>query len=236
MGLLTDADAEIRAWLERAAGDAPVEIGPPGTSEDTDGDGARLAMYLLALEPVPKVANDRHFPVPVVIRLRYLVAPSAPDHPSRLELLDRVLAAVHDDPPPHHLDAEFTPAPTEVWSDFDARPRPALSLQVTARGVRAPVETGLVRQPLRVVEAGIRGLRGRVLGPEDIPLAGAEVAVAATGASTRTASNGSFLLPTVPDAPEPIRLSVRAKGRTFSVDVEPADVESLVIRCDLLEA
>jgi hypothetical protein len=60
--------------------------------------------------------------------------------------------------------------------------------------------------------------------------------VAATRASTRTSTSGTFRFPAVPTGPDPVRLAIRAKGRTFSVDVDPSDGEPVVVRCDLLEA
>jgi hypothetical protein len=247
MGLLTEADGEVRAWLERTTGSGPVDAGPPGSpgppgeprppgEPGSDAGGAGLTAYLMALDPVAEVARDRHHPAPAVVRLRYLLAGRGDDHRAGLDLLDRVLAATLDDPPPAELDVDVAPAAPELWPAFGAHPRPALTLSVTVRRVREPADAVLVRQPLRVVEAGVRGLRGRVVGPDDVPLAGVEVVVAATRATTRTSTTGAFSLAAVPAGPDPIRLAVRAKGRVFTVDIEPDGDEPVVIHCDLLEA
>ncbi len=75
-----------------------------------------------------------------------------------------------------------------------------------------------------------------MLGNGDIPLAGVEVVVAGTGATTRTSTQGTFAFAAVPSSTSPIRLAVRAKGRTFTADVEPTGDEPVVVTCDLLEA
>ncbi|HEY7072432.1 MAG TPA: carboxypeptidase regulatory-like domain-containing protein [Acidimicrobiales bacterium] len=238
MGVLTEADDKLRAWLQAAAGGADVVAGPPRDApEDTPaGKKATLGAYLLAIEPVPRVATDKYHPAPVVLHLRYLVVPEGPDDRAALELVDRLLEATYDTPLPGDLDVDLAPAPTDVWQALGARPRPAVTVQLTARFQPRPAEVEYVREQLHVVGTGVRSLGGRVLGPGDIPLAGAEVVVAATRASTRTSNSGTFRFPAVPTGPDPVRLAIRAKGRTFSVDVDPSDGEPVVVRCDLLEA
>ena len=75
-----------------------------------------------------------------------------------------------------------------------------------------------------------------MLGNGDLPPRGVEVIVAGTQAVTRTSGSGHFSFAAVPSGPDPIRLAVRAKGRTFTLDVEPTGDEPVVMHCDLLEA
>lgn len=235
MGVLSEADEKFRAWLQAAAGGADVVAGPP-RDDPPDGGKATLCTYLLAIEPVRRVVTDKYHPAPVVLHLRYLVAPQGKDDRAALELVDRLLEATYDAALPDDLDVDLAPAPTDVWQALGARPRPAVTVQLTARFLPKPAEVEYVREQLHVVGTGVRSLGGRVLGPGDIPLAGAEVVVAATRASTRTSTSGTFRFPAVPTGPDPVRLAIRAKGRTFSVDVDPSDGEPVVVRCDLLEA
>ena len=81
----------------------------------------------------------------------------------------------------------------------------------------------------------IRSLTGRLVGPGDVPLVGAEVTLVATGAADRTSSGGTFTFPTVPAGPGPVRLSIRTKGRMFTADIDTDGGEPIVVRCDLLE-
>src|SRR5262245_35479314 len=108
MGVLSDADGRLRAWLADAAGDTTVASGLPEDDDDTDrGTGAErgagdsgLTTYLLAIEPAQKLASDPHRPVPVVLRLRYVVAAHGPSDAAALDLIDRLLAASVDTPLP----------------------------------------------------------------------------------------------------------------------------------------
>jgi Carboxypeptidase regulatory-like domain len=243
MGVLSDADGRLRAWLAEAAGDTTVVPGTPAdddTRRDTGADrGAgdpALTAYLLAIEPAPKLANDPHRPTPVVLRLRYVVAAQGPSDAAALELIDRLLAASVDSPLPADLEVDFAPVPIDVWQALGVRPRPAVTVRVTARYAPAVPDVPVVREPLKVVGAGVRRLRGTVLGNDDVPLAGAEVVVAATQATTRTSASGTFEFASVPDTPDPVRLAVRTKGRTFTADVRPDDGQPVVVHCDLLEA
>jgi hypothetical protein len=244
MGVLSDADGRLRAWLAEAAGDTTVASGLPEDDDETHRDtgagrGAGesgLTTYLLAIEPAPKLSGDPHRPVPVVLRLRYVVAAHGPSDAAALDLIDRLLAASVDAPLPADLEVDFAPVPIDVWQALDVRPRPAVTVRVTARYAPPVPEVPVVRQPLEVIGAGVRRLRGTILGNGDVPLAGAEVVVAATQATTRTSDQGAFAFSSVPDSLDPIRLAVRTKGRTFTADVRPDDGEPVVVHCDLLEA
>jgi Carboxypeptidase regulatory-like domain len=222
-----------------------VVSGPPADDDDdTHRDtGAErgagdpgLTAYLLAIEPAHKLANDPHRPAPVVLRLRYVVAAHGPSDAAALELIDRLLVASVDTPLPADLEVDFAPVPIDVWQALGVRPRPAVTVRVMARYAPATPEVPVVRQPLKVIGAGVRMLRGTVVGNGDVPLAGAEVVVAATNATTRTSDRGAFEFAGVPDSLDPVRLAVRTKGRTFTADVRPDGGEPVVVHCDLLEA
>ena len=236
MGMLSDADDRVRDWLGNLADDVPVVAGLPQDAAPGDGGEPALAVHLLGLEPAHRLAGEAHRPAPVVARACYLVTARAGDERAALELLDRVLTAALDAGPPPDIDLDLAPLPLEAWKALGARPRAALTVRVTARHAPPVPEIGLVREPLRVVGAGLRPLRGRVLGNGGLPLPGVEVIVAGTGATTRTSASGHFSFAAVPAGPDPIRLAVRAKGRTFTADVEPTGDEPVVMHCDLLEA
>jgi Carboxypeptidase regulatory-like domain len=176
--------------------------------------------------------------VPVVVRMRYLVCADSPEPADAVALLDKVLAAVLDHPVldgGDRLEVDLTPLSAETWMALGAHPRAAFCVRLDAAHEFAPGEVAYVRQPLQLAGSTLRALRGRVVGPDDIPLAGAVVTLAATGAHDRTSPDGTFLFPTVPTGSGPIRLAVRAKGRVFTAEVEPDGDEPLVVHCDPLE-
>jgi hypothetical protein len=236
MGMLSEADDRLRDWLGHLADDVPVVAGLPQDAAPGDGGEPALAVHLLGLEPAHRLAGEAHRPAAVVARACYVVTASAGDERSALELLDRVLTAALDAGLPPDIDLDLAPLPLEAWQALGARPRAALTVRVTARHAPPAPGVGLVREPLRVVTADVRRLRGRVLGNGDVPLSGVDVVVPATGAVTRTSSSGHFSFAAVPSGPDPIRLAVRAKGRTFTADFEPTGDEPVVMHCDLLEA
>lgn len=235
MAILTDADERLRAWLVPIVDGAAVHAGPPPDQVDD----RMVTAVLLGVEPTTTIARDPHQPSTEVLRLRYLVCADAPKAADALALLERILTAALDTPvleDGDRLALDVTPVAPETWLALRARARPAITLRLDARHVRAAEEVPFVREPLQLVGTTIRSLSGHLLDPAGTPLAGATVTLAATGAADRTSAAGSFTFPTVPAAPGPVRLSVRAKGRYFTATVDPDSGEPIVIRCDPLEA
>jgi hypothetical protein len=233
MPILTDADERLRGWLTPIAGDVPVRNGPP----DDDATEPSVTAYLLGLEPTTPVGGEVHRPATLVLRLRYLVCVDGPSAEQSLALLDAILTAALDARTidGERLEVDLAPIPADAWLALRARPRPAITLRLDARHARVPEEVPMVREPLRVVGSTIRSLTGRLLGPDDQPLAGAVVTLAGTGAEDRTSDTGTFIFPTVPAGPGPLELGVRAKGRFFTAVVDPG-ADQIVVRCDPLEA
>ena len=232
MSLLTEADDRLRTWLGSIAGNVPVVAGPP---TDDAGEPA-ITAHLLALEPTAPLTRGGYRPASTVVRLRYLVCASAADPTEALRLLDPVVTAALDlaTIDGHRVEADLEPLPPETWSALGARMRPSLTLRVDAVHARVPERRPLVRQPLTLQGGVVRSLTGRLLGPDDVPLPGAEVSVMATGATDRTSNAGTFSFGAVPSGGS-VRLAVRAKGRMFIADVDPADGDPVVVRCNPLE-
>lgn len=228
MPALSEPDQRLRAWLEDVVGDVAVSDGVPGDG----GDETSVTAYLLGLEPTTTVAGDPHRQAPMVVRLCYLVCAAAPEPRRAVELLDSVLEAALEAP---GIDVDLSPVPAQTWIALGARPRPALTVRVSGQHTRAAHHASLVREPLQLDGTAVRSMAGRLLGPGDVALAGSEVTLSATGATTRTSPSGAFAFSTVPVGPGPVRLAVRAKGRAYRVDVDPLDGEPVVVRCDLLE-
>jgi hypothetical protein len=195
-----------------------------------------LTAYLIALEPTAPLTRAGQRFAPVVVRLRYLICADSPDAGEVLRLLESVVTAALDlsTLDGHGVEANLEPVPTETWLALGARPRPSFTLRVDARHVRTPEQTPFVREPLKLMTGTVRSLTGRLLGPDDVPLTGAEVTVMSTGAADRTSPGGTFTFGAVPTG-GPIRLVVRAKGRMFIADVDPGDGDPVVVRCNPLE-
>lgn len=213
--MLVEADRGLRHWLADLVPGAAVTADPP---PDTPPASTVLSVLLLGVAPTP---------MPEVFQLRYLVAVDAPSPDEALAVLDQVLGGVLDTPvlpAGPRLTLEPGAPSAEQWLALGARLRPALLLQLAAIRVRDRERTAdeLVLHPPRLVMAEGGGLRGRVVGPGDVPVAEATVTVLATGATQRTSAAGTFRFALVPTGIGPIRVSVRARGREQVVDVDPA--------------
>jgi hypothetical protein len=84
---------------------------------------------------------------------------------------------------------------------------------------------------LRIDAAALCVIRGRVLGPQDIPLAGMTVSSPTTGTSVVTDPGGDFTLPGQP-AGRAVQLRLSGRGLHLRVDVVPATTDPVVIHCD----
>ncbi len=225
-GPVAAATADLAGWLRDAVG-TPVRIGPPTAIETGD---PVVATWPLELRPDHE-ARGTGQPMPMRLILRCLVCASgAVDEATRL--LDRVLVAAAA-----AIDrvAVLEPPPPATWLAFGVAPRPALlfdvPLQIARRGASAP----LVRRPMQVETMSMLALRGRIVGPGDIPLGDMRVEVASTGHTTHSDPNGEFVLAGVPSG-EPARLRVRGRGRYLLAEIDTPSTDRVVIHCDIEEA
>lgn len=160
--------------------------------------------------------------------LRTLVVPLGP---SALQLLEQCVLAL-DAAPGHDLEPDLLPA--ELWRGLGAAPRPAL---VVRRRVPLPVprpRAPVVTERVSVLAGTGRLLQGVVLGPRDLPLPLATVAVDG-GAPTRCGADGTFRVLAV-DGAATHRLTVSLKGRVLQADVAADDAGPLIVRCESLES
>lgn len=225
-GPIEAASATLVSWLAEVAGPAVQE--PPS---DADDGAAGLAVWPLELLP-DQQGSAASAGRPLRLRVRHLVTGKG-GAAQAVRLLDQALvaAAAGNGAP----EVAFAPVAPEVWLALGARPRPALLFDVTAQVARPAAVGPRVRAPLQVQDGSLRAISGRVLGPEDVPLAGIRLEVSGTGASTYSGTGGAFALPGVP-ARVPLRLLLSGRGVRRLADV-PADAaaDDIVIRFDLEE-
>ncbi|NJC12383.1 hypothetical protein F4558_002209 [Micromonospora profundi] len=221
-GPIATATAELAAWLAGAAGE-PVPIGPPRT----DGDAAGLTLWPLELRPARQTRSSGAVREPYRFTIRYLLSVTGP---AGLDHLDRVLtAATSDGSYPIVLEAGDAP----LWSAFGVAPRPALLFDVPAQVDHPTPAAPPVLQPLRLRQLEVRTLTGRVVGPDDQPLAAMRVELPATASAARTGPDGRFLIvgvPHDPDNPGPVRLRLSGRGLVLTADVDPGE-DDIVIVC-----
>ncbi|MET8309321.1 carboxypeptidase-like regulatory domain-containing protein [Micromonospora sp. NPDC005173] len=220
-GPIETATAELTAWLASAAGE-PVPIGPPRT----DGDAAGLTLWPMELRPARQTRSSGAVREPYRFTIRYLLCAAGP---AGLPGLDRVLtAATSDGSYPVVLEA----GDATLWTAFGSAPRPALLIDVPAQVDHPTPAAPPVLQPLRLRQLELRTLAGRVVGPEDQPLAAMRVELPGTASATRTDPDGRFLIVGVPHDPEqpgPVRLRLTGRGLVLTAEVDPAEPEIVIV-------
>ena len=142
---------------------------------------------------------------------------------------DLVVAALQNP----EFEVEHEPLPLLVWTALGIAPRPAFVLRVPFKHERPEKLAPPVRHAVVIKPVPLGSLEGQVLGPENIPLMNARVELPAFELFTTTDSKGRFHFSSVPSTPGMRLLHVRAKGQEFSINVDPAGTEPLVIHLQL---
>jgi hypothetical protein len=209
--VIEEVEARVRAWLAEAVAGADIWLDPPRAGEQRKGVG----LYLLELAEAPPPRGGS--PAPLQVHLRYLVTAWAASPEAEHKLLgDLVFAALAR----ADVEVAFRPVDAAVWRGFGIPPRAAFLLQVPLRLERKADRGPRVRE-LKTRFVGSTPLVGVVLGPGDVPIAGAQVEVPDLGLSATTAWNGRFSFARVPLEGHGIRLRVSAKGEVQDVEAAP---------------
>lgn len=225
--MLTRADADLGAWLADVVAPAAVSLDPPSATRE----GTGVGLYLLALAPCPPLRGQ--FRSPRQAMLRYLVTAWDVAASGGHRLLELVLLAALERT---DLEVELQPLDGATWLALGARPQASFVLAVPVHHPRPELVAPPVLHPVVVEPAPLGPLRGTLLGPGDVPLAGAEVVLAAPRRRCRSDDGGRFELLGVPLDERPHRLEVHARGRTYAVKTSNGGPSGTsVIRIELWE-
>jgi hypothetical protein len=231
--VIDQVDANLTSWVQDVLGPVSVSLHPPQLVETRSletGSGVHLYLIEMIEKPPPR-GTERP---PLQLLLRYLVTTWADEPQEAHRLLGELVFAAMENA---EFEVELEPAPAATWAAFGVPPQPSFVLRVPLQQERPQPAVRLVRAPLVMHVAPSAILRGTVLGPDDVPLAGATVELPSLLRSTRTDAQGRFHFANVPGESSLKLLRVKAKGRQLSVtlDQPPSDEEPLVIRFDLLD-
>jgi hypothetical protein len=222
--VIEQIDRQLAEWLAAVLDGPEVELSPPAEG----GEGSAVSLYLMDLRNAPPTRGGSRPPLQVV--LRYLVTARAQDVEEAHRLLGTLVFAAMEAP---EMELELDPLPVELWRAFGIRPQPAFVLRVPLRRERPVPAVPRVRQPLVLRTEPITSLGGTVVGPGDLPIAGARVELPAFARSTRTDRRGRFAFAGVP-ASGTRTVRVSAKGREISV-AAVTDDGPLLIRLQPME-
>ena len=170
-------------WVRRAVGRAlPVLWG----EADAPADGPSIHLSLLSAVPAMVPRGPRELP-PLRLALRLAVAVRAPTAAEADAILIALAFAAAETGTP-----EIEPSAPSIG---EALSRPLLVLRVLVERPRlAAKPTPLVREPLTTRWSTATTIRGRVLGPQDVPISGAFIEVAGFGVAEYSNHRGEFSL------------------------------------------
>jgi hypothetical protein len=206
-GMIDEVDQRMKAWVGRIATEAPVYLGVP----DRESLDRGVCLYLLELGPAPLSRTGKRNAMQFSVCYLVTVGAETPERAHRL-LGDLVFAAMGD----KELEVDLSPVPHALWVGLRSVPRPAFRVRVQVRKEHPLTEV----RCLSLVDSGEVPLQGRVVGPDDLPIRGAWVALPALQLSTRTDAQGQFQFPRVSSLESLGRLEVRTAGELLSVDSE----------------
>ncbi len=222
--MIEQIDERLRDWVKSVLTDVSVSLARPEIAHK----GRSVGVYLLEIihAPIPRTSKRP----PLQLTLRYLVTADDDDDAVAHRLLGQLIVAAMDCA---DFEVEPDPVPVATWTALEVPPRPSLVLRVPVRIERPQPVAKRVRMPLTVNNASMLPLSGVVLGPNEIPLAGAEIELPALQLFTHTDFKGRFRFAAVPLGPPDMLVRVRARGCEVAISTaEHArhNGEPLVIR------
>jgi hypothetical protein len=226
--MIDEVDQRLKAWVGHVLGETPVSLAVPERGSRERG----VSLYLLELGAAPPARTGRR--VPLQFSVCYLITVDAETPEQAHHLMGELLFAALEAP---DFEVELAPVPLELWAALAVPPQPAFRLRLPVRRERAEPNTARVRFPVVIETHPPEALRGRVVGPGDVPIPGAVVELPTLKLSTRTDARGFFRFLNVPALETVGGLEVRAKGEVLHVGAEalaPTE-EPLVIRLPLKE-
>lgn len=212
-GPMIDAiDRELQEWLKATVPKTTVSFAAPPAEA---GDKPVVSCYLLALATAPPTRGAATGgPAPQQFALRYLISVSASVAEEAHRVLGPLVFAAMDRP---GCEVELDMLPADLWLALGVVPRPSFMLRVPLRLARPEPSVGVVLHPIVINHSPLRSLIGRVVGPGDVPLAGARLDLPSLHLSTRSDHRGHFTFPPIPADPLPKELVITARGRVLRI-------------------
>lgn len=227
--MFDQVDQRLDDWVQRVLGPIAVTFEPPLPARD----GKGVSCYLLAVVGNPPLRGNRRPPLQAA--LQYLVTTWA-ERPQEAHRLLGELAFAALETTDFVLEPE--PPPMATWQALGLLPKPSLMLRVPVRRARAEPETPLVVEPLVVRQAPMIPLHGVVVGPGNVPVAGARIELPALGRYAVTDRRGCFMFEAIPFLTEGVELAVSARGRHQVVRVTGAtsEIEPFVVQFEFSDS
>lgn len=194
----------LLTWVRHVLGDVSASFEPPGSNLP---EGRCISLYLMDLRPAPGAHNNKSSPLQ--FHAHYLITTWGPVCSAQHEdLFELTFSAIDRD----DFVVDFETLPAATWRGFDTPPRPSLRINLHLRRARSQQPlAAMVRTPLVMAPAAMVPLQGRLIGPGDVPVAGARIELSGHGRTTQTDQNGLFVFAGVP-AGRTLGVRVQARG------------------------
>lgn len=202
--MFDDVDNRLEKWVQGILGEIDVSFEAPGGSQTS----RVVGVYLIEVLQVPQGVGGSRKP-PLKFELRYLITTWSPQPKEAHRALGQILVAACESA---EFEVDLEALPPMFWTAFQTPPRPGFVIRYPVFHEVAEEKAPPVTEPPALSTSPVEILAGRVLGPGDVPLAGARVELAELNLRATTNSSGEFSLGAVPSNPRPTRILVIVKG------------------------
>jgi hypothetical protein len=223
--MIEHIDEKLMAWVKTMMGDVEVSLDSP---EEKNVD--TVGIYLINILPSSPAHVTRRAPLQVM--LQYLITVWSKTSLAAHKMLGVLLFSAMEHP---EFEVDLAEMPAQLWNAFDIKPRPAFTIRLPLRLERIDLTTQRVVTPIEVQRTRLAKMQGVILGPKDIALHNAQVALPACGMKSTTDSLGRFFFDAVPVRDSPLQIFISARGREMIKAVGPEELLSgeLIIHFDL---
>jgi hypothetical protein len=222
----------VSGWIRPSAGDVAVAFGPLEAEPLMEG-AAGIRLTFLGITPATPARTVSRQPQSLLMFARYLVTVSASTRAEADRLLVALGFAALDRGSP---ELERDGASPDLWLALRVAARPALVVREVLERPRIVKRAPLVRLPPVTEYSPSRRVVGQVIGPGEVPIAGARIEVLSAGLITYSDHRGEFALTGVPTGPPDPTLVVTAKGVRLTVRASASSSDPLVISVPLPES
>jgi hypothetical protein len=198
--------ATLIAWIGSILPDVSTSAQPLGTRERKTGVDLRL------MRVVPR-AVPRTSERPAIVDLDYLITLQLSDASAEQHaVVELLFAAIGRKDFEIVADRDIA----ELCTGLGISIAPGFVLRTPLVRAPKPEHARRVRQPLVVHTAVLGVIEGRVVGPQDIPVANAVVSAVGLNHSVHTDRGGRFRMVGVPGGEASVALTARARGAEIS--------------------
>jgi len=213
MGTSRHADEVTRGlldWVRRHDSGGRVDVQTLGRESEEDGIDIRLLDVAPRLEPRVRGRIDRTLALDYLVTVRF--ADPIAEHRRVAELAFAAMAN-----PFYEIVADRPPA--QACLALGLKPSAGLVLRAQARLSEDQPRAPLVREPAITRIVPLAFVEGTVVGPGNVPIAGALVTVDGSDRAATTGADGRFRFATPADTA--VRGTVRARSTEMPIVAEP---------------